>query len=887
MNRDDEDPRFVLKATSPRMRKSLLARPRLSIEGVEFGDKSVIAVHAPGGFGKSSLLAQWRREWLRRGASVAWLTLDENDDDDRFVRGLCVTMRMTTGHSAFDQRVGIPVQRAEHAHQALTEWLSHVASMGSDTLLILDDASTMPAPTVRGSLTYLVRNAPSNLKVVTASRRPLDLPVSELLSSGQFAAVTAERLRFRFDETSAVLQGQFGPRISADRCGQLHELTEGWPLGLQLAISAIERSTDPDRAVDELPDCPADIERYFVECLTARLPAELNDFLTSISILDAMTADLCQAVTGRVDAAELLATLCHATPIITEGLGSDWVRIHRLARAYLRARFEARPACEQRELFGRAAHWLAEHRFLEEAARHARCAGLDALADDLAERGMHEMMIHGRYGQVLGWVERLADRDVRRRPRVRLAAGWALALSERHDEAAEMVKPVLACAGTDPADRCEAAAIAAAAAYFSDDLDRSATILAPWADRDTEAAPHVQSAVANHLGAFAVLRGEPEQGRQLLTRRSSPAELGVSGWFDFYMGSSYLWEGKASLAEPLLRGPLERAELDIGRRSSLACMLAAALAAVLWERDRTDEAVVLLTHRLDVLERSGSPDAIILGYVTAARGAALQGQAGRALDLLEELCGQGEARGIARFVVAGLAEQIRLHALQGRSATCAMLARRLDAAVPPWVGQGTGLLAPLMQLQVAMARAFARLGQRDWAGLRLVLADAEEIAERLHRGRDRIQLMLMRALAMQRLGDDGLALLEQATSLARACGLGRMLADTHPDLADWAQTLPRAHGRPDALHAAEPPEMPAPGPASGSRSRIVPSRLLTQREGHILQLLERGLTNKEIALGMGVTCETIKWHLKNLFGKLNVGTRKHAVHRARMLGIFE
>jgi LuxR family transcriptional regulator, maltose regulon positive regulatory protein len=877
------DPRLVLKATPPRVRKSLLMRPRLSSECVELADKAVIAVHAPGGFGKTSLLGQWRREWLQRGAVVAWLTLDESDDDERFVRGLAVTMRMTTGQPVFDKFLVRATHAIEYNQQVLTEWLSDVANLALDTVLILDDASSLPLPTLQNCLMYLLHNAPSNLKVVVASRRQTGLPVAELMANGQFAAVTADQLRFRFDETSAVLQARFGSRIGADTCGQLHELTEGWPLGLQLAITAIERSANLNEAIAELPDCPADVQRYFVECLTARLPSDQNDFLTRVSIVDAITPDLCQALTGRADAVQLLVTLGQTTPIIVEGVDSAWMRIHRLARAYLLTQFEAMPVAEQREVYGRAAHWLAEHHFWEEAARHARRAGLDDLAYDLAERGMYELMIRGQYASVLNWVEHLPDAVVQQRPRARLAAGWALALSERHGEAAQMVLPVLDGGDMKIAERCEAAVITAAAAYFSDQLDRSAEILAPWADIDHAAAPHVQSAMANHLGAFSVLRGDPEQGRYLLKQRSNSVERGVSGWFDFYMGNSYLWEGRVVLAEKHLRGALQRTERDIGRRSSLSSILAAALAAALWESDQTDEALLLLTHRLDVLERTGGPDALILGYVTAARTAVQQGHECRALNLLEGLCGIGEARNIPRFAIAGLGEQIRMHALQGRGETCAMLARRLEAAVPEGVRQGVGLLALVL--------ACAKQAQGDWDGVRVALDGAGEIAERLHRGREGIQIMLMRALAMKRLGEDGTALLGEAVSLADAYGLRRILVDTHRDLAGWAQDLQSAKkggapGQPGATGRVEP--VPSAGRIVDlQRSKIAPSPLLTLKERNILQLLERGLTNKEIALGLGVTDETVKWHLKNLFAKLSVGTRKHAVHKARMIGILE
>jgi LuxR family maltose regulon positive regulatory protein len=452
-----------------------------------------------------------------------------------------------------------------------------------------------------------------------------------------------------------------------------------------------------------------------------------------------------------------------------------------------------------------------------------------------------------------------------------------------------MVLPVLQSTDMKMADRCEAAVITAAAAYFSDQLDRSAEILAPWADMNLDLPAYVRSAMTNHLGAFAVLKGDPEQGRHLLKQRSSSVELGVSGWFDFFMGDSYLWEGKVILAEEYLRAALQRTERDIGRRSALASMLAAALAAALWERDQTDEALLLLTHRLDVLERTGAPDALILGYVTAARGAALQEQESRALDLLEGLCGIGEAQNIPRFIIAGLGEQIRIHALQGRAETCAMLARRLEAVIPETVRKGIGLLAPLMQLQIALAQAFAKQAQRDWDGVRSVLDGAMRIAERIHRGRELIQIMLLRALAMKRLGEDGTELLGEAVGLANTYGLSRILVDTHRDLTDWVSSVQRARsGMTLTQRAAQ--ERPEEAPVSrgdAQRARIMPSPLLTLKERNILQLLERSLTNKEIALGLGITDETVKWHLKNLFAKLNVGTRKHAVHRARMLGILE
>jgi LuxR family maltose regulon positive regulatory protein len=153
------------------------------------------------------------------------------------------------------------------------------------------------------------------------------------------------------------------------------------------------------------------------------------------------------------------------------------------------------------------------------------------------------------------------------------------------------------------------------------------------------------------------------------------------------------------------------------------------------------------------------------------------------------------------------------------------------------------------------------------------------LAERLRRQRDGIRIKLLRALALKLAGADGRPLFEEAHSLAQAYGLARIVRDTHPDLADWsphpADAAPRA--------SVEPPTPPRPtllpkAPSSG---------LLTTKEGEILRLLAKGMSNKQIAQTLDVRDATIKWHVKNLFGKLGVGSRRHAVGQARLTGLLD
>ncbi|BAL24277.1 LuxR C-terminal-related transcriptional regulator [Azoarcus sp. KH32C] len=885
-----QDPLLTLKATPPRLSKGLLARARLSIAGPEFADKSVILIQAPSGLGKTSLLAQWRRETLETGGIAVWLTLDERDDGMRFVQGLVVAMGVACGRANFRQKNLSTALPDEGGLETLTCWLAEVAGLGVEVVLFLDDVHNLPQATIDSSLTYLLHNSPANLKVVLSSRKPLALAVGNMLAHGRFVMLGPEAMRFRLEETIAVMGARFGARAEADACVRLHELTEGWPLGLQLALATIEKSVSVRDAITAFSVRTGDIQRYFVECLIERLPAELADFLTRISIIDSVHPDLCDAITGRNDSKQLLERLQDATPILHAGVDSEWLRIHPLARDFLKDRFATLSEEERASAHERAARWLAELQMYEAAARQALLAGREQLAYEFAARCLYDVLLTGEVARVSEWVERLPRAEVEKRPRLRLAVGWVLAMSDRHAEAAELVGPILDDPSADPGDRCESAEICGTATFYADDMECLERLVAPWS-ASLQSKPAVLRTVGgNQRAILALYRGMPEQARYGIHLLPQADALGAGGyargWSEWVVGMSYLWQGQVVLAEEALREALARAEETCGRRGPIAVMLASALAAVLWERDQTEELAALLANRLDVLERRAPPDAIIAGYVSAARAAAIGGIERRTFDLLEHLHALGEVRNLPRLCIASLAEQIRLHALRSHEEACLALVSRMERYAASETFAGAGILRPLMDMQIGIARAYADVVRRDWKKVLNELNAVSPLAEKLRRDRDCIQVAALRALAMKRCGEEGGLLLREALSRAESCGLERVLVDTHPDLVDWARRMRHDDGAAPEARSAEPVAA-LPRSRQLASARVSPTGLLTPKEREVLQLLAGNLSNKEIALALGVGDETVKWHLKNLFGKLNAANRKHLLGRARMLGILD
>jgi len=894
MNHAATDPQLTLKATPPRVPKSLLTRSRLSSNAPELADKSVIVIQAPAGFGKTSLMSQWRREALRNGAVAAWLTLDERDDGTRFAHGLAVAMRMASGKTSFGQTYAHTIGYGEDGLETLTNWLAEVAHMAVEVELILDDVQALPKSTLDTSLVYLFNNAPANLKVFLGTRKQIEMQMADILAHGQFASLDADVLRFTLEETISVMTARFGSRADSDICVRMHDMTEGWPLGLQLAIATIEKSLSLSDAITGFSVRSGNIQRYFVECLVNRLPSSLAKFLIRVSCVDVLHPDLCQAITGRIDSADMLQRLQDLTPIFLGGVDSDWLRIHSLARDFLKDRFEALPGDERRDAHERAARWLAERQMFEAAARQALQAGHDQLAYEFVTHCLYDLVIAGQVARVTEWIERLPTAEIEKNNHLRLAVAWILAMSERHVEAAQLVKSIVDDPASDSAERCESARICATAAVFADDFESLERIISPWISSPSTQPIMLRAVGTNQSAALALYRGEPEKARYYYQQLSPDSVLKVGeytrAWMNWVLGITYLWQGQVLMAENILRPALARAEETGGRRSPIAVMLASPLAVVLWERDLTGEMAALLSNRLDVLERRAAPEAIIMGYVCAARNAAKGGLERRAFDLLENLYVLGEARSLPRLCVASLVEQVRMQALRSRGDACSALLGRLDRFVTPQAYKRWGILGPLVKLQVALARAYSSSVAQDWQRVLADLKVGKPIAEKLRRDRDSIQISLLQALAMKHCGEDSRVLFGEAIGVAESLGLERIIVDTHPDLVDWARRV-RRDGSTEAVGI---PQLQAPRTAPGKsgkqpafRASASPSGLLTPKEAEVLQLLAGNLSNKQIALALDVGDETVKWHLKNLFSKFDAANRKHLLDRARLLGVLD
>ena len=891
------DLQYQLKTAPPRIMRAAAARERLQHRWAEINDCAAIVVTAPQGFGKTTLLAQWRRNWLERGAYVAWLSVDSQDTRARFVDLLLFALRGATGRASFALSATQNLMQPNRELDALTSLLAEVALLATPTVIILDDLHRLPQDTLCESLTYMLNNAPPNLQFVIGSRRPVEFQLMDLMATGRMTHLDARDLRFRLDESLEVLRARFGARVSLDDVVRLHDITEGWPLGLQLAASAIEHATDFHEVIGQLSARRGDIHRFFFESLLSRMPPEEASFLVCISILEAVNAEVCQAVTGRPEAAAYLERFACESPLLTAGEGRNWLRLHSMARDFLLGQFDNLPANERRGYHERAATWYASRGHLKDAARHALAAGHEEVAIEHAATSLFDIAREGRLAEARDWIQRLPPYALRRNVRLQLTVAWIKALGEDAASVPGLIEQASQHPKFDDDCRFLADLISAAAGTFCDQPGRVAEAHSSWPHLPVWALPIHQAAWVNSKANLTYLCGDFEGARRLLASSLGVAsqEPGMRlslGYGYMMVGLTHLAEGHPQKAITALRPRLELAEQEGGRRTDVAGMLASVLAGALMMCGETDQVLEVLADRLDVIERTAIPDSILMAYQALAAVKLQAGDEVRALEILEALREIGVARVLPRLTLFSLAEQVRIHAIHGRTQTACEFVAQIEALQLIFESAPYMAMRFLYCRTLAQARAYACLARLDMNGAEAALCIAADVPPAARRAGPVLVARALQALVYHLRGmPEGKAMLAEVMSLADLAGIRSYVEWAHPQIVGMlAETSVGADIAPSGTTQKAGPLALASGGAkhtpAGSAATAATGGLLTPKEARILALLSAGRANKEIARAMDLSDQTVKWYLKNVFRKLNAGGRKHAVERARLLGLI-
>ena len=790
------------------------------------------------------------------------------------------------------------------------------AGPGEDeVVLVLDDFHLIDSHPVHGSLLFLLEHLPPGLRMVLASRSDPPLPLARLRAGGQLAELRAAELRFTADEAAALLREATGADLPGTAA--LTARTEGWAAGLQLAGLSLRGQADTAGFVAAFSGS----HRYVLDYLTGevleRQNPQVREFLLETSVLERLTGELCDAVTGRAGGQAMLADVERAGLFLVpldEVRG--WWRYHHLFADLLRARLQAEQPGRVPALHRAAAAWCEEHDLADDAVRHALAAGEAAWAARLVERHVEELLGRSEGVTLRRWLSALPAESVRARPRLCLAQAYAVAQGFQ----LEALEALL-----DDAERAFA---------VSGDEPYEPSLGPPQGD---SVLANVPAGIAFLRASLARLRGDA--ARAAGYNRQALAHLGEDDWF---MRSFVHWSravtdwldgrlgpAERGLAEVLAErqtagalfagflpmrvwydlGEVQRAQgnldaalatcrqaLDTFGQSSQTALTGPAhvgLAQVLYERNELTAALDHATRGVTLCRQLAFTSALATGLAVVARIRHAHGDAAGALEAMGEAGQAGPSPQVITLFNPVPSQRARLLLAQGDTAAAARWTQQRGLRPDDEPGY------PQEREYLVLARV---LLAQDRPGQALILLD-RLLGQAATGGRigSVIEIRALQALAHQASRDEPAAMAALVEALTLSCPQGhvRVFADEGPPMGALLSRLVAAHrakqaparriplsclarlvqafdGKRNAAAALRPELGTVPG-------LIEP---LTGRELEVLQLLAAGRSNQRIARDLVVALDTVKKHVTHILGKLGAANRTEAVARARDLALI-
>jgi LuxR family maltose regulon positive regulatory protein len=910
----DRDVLLATKLYVPRRQPGFVPRPRLADRLEDGLAGGLVLVCAPAGSGKTALLADWARSgrW-----PVAWLSLDAGDNDPaRFWRHAAAAVdRVRPGISEqVGPLLGPPAPPSfEGLVTALINELD--AQPGEDeVLLVLDDYHLIDSQVVHGSLMFLLEHLPPGLRLVLASRSDPPLALARLRGRRQLAELRAAELRFTADEAAALLREAIGADLPGAAVATLAARTEGWAAGLQLAALSLRGQPDVAGFVASFSGSHRYVLDYLAGEVLDRQQDEVRGFLLETSVLERLSGELCDAVTGRSDGQTMLEAIERAGLFLLpldEVRG--WWRYHHLFADLLRARLQQQQPGRVPALHRAAASWHKEHGLADDAVRHAVAAGEMNWAARLTEQHFDALFyLRGEEATMQRWLAMLPAELIRSRPRLLLAQA-ALADASGH---AEAVAGLL--------DDAESASAAAADEPFEPSAGKAASLLlnvpatikvfrAYVAENDGDAeGAHALASLAlaetregermldfiarGHLAMAELLRGRLAEAERGFA--SSIAEWHAAGrptliaWGGYHLGQVQLAQGRLDAAAGTYRQVLE-VNAPPGRPAGPAAGIAyVGLAEVAYQRNELDAALRHVTEGIALCRQFTYTPPLATGLVTLAWIRQAAGDTAGAMAAVGEAERVAPGPAVASPLNPVPAQRARLLLAQGDVAASARWAqqRGLGASDEPGYSREPEYLV--------LARVL--LGQ-DLPGQALALLERLRAAA-VAQGRTRsiIEIQALQALALAGGGETAGAVAALAGALTLACPQGyvAVFADEGPPMAALLGRLIAAQKAEQAVAGGVPlgclarllrafdgtHDLPRPGRGAAAVPGLVEP--LTGRELDVLRLLAAGNPNQAIAGELVVTLDTVKKHVSHVLDKLGAANRTEAVARARELGLI-
>jgi len=858
----------------------------------------IIAIQAPAGHGKSTLLQQAKSVAEERGARTAWLSFDDADNEPlRFMRHIEALVDSLGDHAG-----EWPEPGSRQRRRFASSIAARLEQVDGEVSLFFDEVQCLTDRNILAVLQELIEHLPDNVTIFLGARALPEIGLPRLTVNNHALVLRADDLRFSQSEAEEFFHEALDLGISRDEFETIYRQTEGWPAALHLFKLSLNSPT-VRRSLGDLGSYkPRELTDYLSDnVLNLQLPG-VQQFLRRTSVLRRLSADLCDYVTGETDSQRTLLFL-ERSGLFLRCLDSDhtWFKYHTLFSSYLieQARGDERDAL--REVHQRAAEWLHRHAMHEDAFQHAIDARNYDLAADIMDEWAERLIVDGDLATVERWSDCLPMKKIEDRPSLAVKIAWALVFLRRHHKLRPIL-PILDRAATRGVD---SNVVLSMRAVVEDDIPLAFRIVEPVRLTEMDVGgfrAFELGAAANLSGYRSLIEGDFDAAHDLCMvarAHNRRADAAFSGGYSVAVtGISLVMQGRLIEALSQYRTGLTEQHLE-SEKSFAAASLVSAYTHALYEYGDLDSAESMFLRLNESIADSVLLDFLALGYLAMARIQAAHGRSARTADVLNEAEQLAHSAGWPRLLRIMSWERVRQAVLVGDIDRAQALASRIPQQPEFTLPDGW-----MMYLEAIEGDTIGTLRLAVHSGSDSVLAQLSrhiDTAQRQQRIYRFIKLLILDTIAQHRHGNEEHARrsLHRALQLAAPQGFARLFLDEGrallPALHDMRPLLERRTPEGDPAIATQRDFVADLLKAAGGSvetgaihadSGFQPLEPLTERERRILVFLANGLSNKEMARRVFVSENTIKFHLKNIYSKLAVNSRLQAINAARQMGII-
>jgi LuxR family maltose regulon positive regulatory protein len=920
---------LATKLVHPRLPVGLVVRERLLRQLDAALSRRLTLLSAAAGFGKTTLLSAWvaslsselrvksselprpgltlNSQLLTLNFRVAWLSLDEGDNDRTrfwayFIAALQKLHPDLGAHALTVLRTHQPLP----SEAFLTILLNEITVWPDSFTVVLDDYHVIHTQAIHHALTFLIDHAPPRMHVVIAGRADPPLPLARWRARSQLTELRSADLHFTAEEAGLFLNQGMGLDLSADVITVLETRAEGWIAGLQLAALSLQGQRDVSQFISTFRGSQRFIMDYLTEEVLDRQPRAVREFLLQTSILERLTAPLCDALTQDNNAQALLTAIERANLFLVP-LDDErrWYRYHQLFADLLRHHLAAQPE-RVAELHRRAAQWFEQNGLTAEAVHHALAIADWEHAANLIEALVRGPILDSEWETTLGWIAALPDGVVRTRPRLCLALARALMLLDRFAEAETRLQDAELHAGADANLRSEILVVRVSIASLRGDTERAIELGRQALESVPEDNRFLRGMLGVSLGATYRNLGNTAAAYAVFSEATTMERSGnhiiVTVMALYYVARLKMMEGRLRAAEGIVRQALSLATMGEDVLLPIGGLPLTGAARVYYQWNHLPAAMAYAMRAIEVCRDWWARTGLIEAHLILARVQRAQGEVSGMFEHLgnaEQLARVQNILAMRALVGAAQAQhQIALHGPDGAAAWAEERRAELRSA-ERLAYERFEEYAVLVRWLIAQARA-------DSPGKECWLQEASDLLARLLPGAEtnelnghRVELLMLQAHACHVQGDaaQALTLLTRSLALAEPEGYIRLFVDEGEpmrlQIADCRlqiQAQKRAAGSKKSQHLLTYLDrllaaFPKSSAASAPQSEMV-IEPLSEREQEVLRLLAAGRSTAQIAAELVITVGTVRNHLKSIFGKLEAHSRLQAVERARILNLL-